>query len=98
MYNEHILDKIDTKILKAIYEKNHTSSVDPIGLIEELKISDEELGDRLELMEKEYVNIIKGSSAPGQSLSNGITVVSLTAKGRQLLRDNELISYEEVKS
>lgn len=100
MYNEHILDKMDTKILKAIYKKSHVSSINPIGFIKELTISDEELADRLELMEKEFVNIIKGSSPSGQSLTNGITAVSLTAKGRQLLRDNELISNdnEEVKS
>jgi hypothetical protein len=55
-------------------------------------ISDEEMGDRLEIMDEEgYVRIARGTYALGLSLLNGINNVGLAAKGRQILRDKKLV-------
>ncbi len=86
------MDDMDVEILKAIYEKSHNSLVAPLFLIEAYCISDEEMGDRLEIMDENgYVRVARGTYAPGMSLLNGINNVGLTAKGRQLLRDKKLI-------
>jgi hypothetical protein len=86
------MDEIDVEILKAIYEKSHNSLVAPLFLIENFSISDEEMGDRLEIMDEDrYVKVARGTYTPGMSLLNGINNVGLTAKGRQILRDKKLI-------
>ena len=60
--------------------------------MEKFGISDEEVGDRLEIMDDEgYVKVAKGTYAPGLSLLNGINYVGIGAKGRQNLRDKRLI-------
>ncbi len=83
---------MDVGILKAIYEKSHNSLIAPFFLIEMFNISDEEMGDRLEIMDDDgYVRIARGTYAPGLSLLNGINNVGLTAKGRQILRDKKLV-------
>ncbi len=86
------MDDKDVEILKAMYEKSHNSLVGPLFLIEKFSISDEEIGDRLEIMDEEgYVKVARGTYAPGMSLLNGINNVGLAAKGRQILRDKKLI-------
>ncbi len=86
------MDDMDVEILKAIYEKSHSSLVAPLFLIEMFSISDEEMGDRLEIMDEDrYVRVARGTYAHGMSLLNGINNVGLTAKGRQILRDKKLI-------
>ena len=86
------MDDIDVGILKAIYEKSHNSLIAPLFLIEMFSISDEEIGDRLEIMDEGgYVKVARGTYAPGMSLLNGINYVGIAAKGRQLLRDKKLI-------
>jgi len=86
------MDEMDVEILKAIYEKSHNSLVAPLVLMEKFSISDEEMGDRLEIMDEDrYVRVARGTYAPGMSLLNGINNVGLTAKGRQILRDKKLI-------
>jgi hypothetical protein len=86
------MDDKDVEILKAIYERSHNSLVGPLFLIEKFSISDEEIGDRLEIMDEDgYVKVARGIYAPGMSLLNGINNVGLAAKGRQILRDKKLI-------
>ena len=86
------MDDKDVEILKSIYEKSHNSLVGPLFLIEKFSISDEEIGDRLEIMDEDgYVKVASGTYAPGMSLLNGINNVGLAAKGRQILRDKQLI-------
>ena len=86
------MDDKDIEILKAIYMKSHNSLVAPLFLIEKFSISDEEIGDRLEIMDEDgYVKVAKGTYAPDLSLLNGINNVGLTAKGRQILRDKKLL-------
>jgi len=78
------MDDKDVEILKAIYEKSHNSLVGPLFLIEKFSISDEEIGDRLEIMDEDgYVKVSRGTYAPGMSLLNGVNNVGLAAKGRQ---------------
>jgi len=86
------MDDIDVEILKAIYEKSHSSLITPLYLMEKFCISDEEIGDRLEIMDEDgYVKVARGAYAPGMSLINGINYVGIAAKGRQILRDKKLI-------
>jgi hypothetical protein len=86
------MDEMDIEILKAIYEKSHNSLVAPLFLVEMFSISDEEMGDRLEIMDEDgYLRVARGTYAPGMSLLNGINNVGITAKGRQILRDKKLI-------
>jgi len=86
------MDGIDVEILKVIYEKSHNSLIAPLFLIETFCISDEEIGDRLEIMDEDgYVKVARGTYSPGMSLLNGINYVGIAAKGRQLLRDKKLI-------
>jgi hypothetical protein len=86
------MDDIDVEILKVIYEKSHNSLIAPLFLIEKFCLSDEEIGDRLEIMDEGgYVKVAKGTYAPGMSLLNGINYVGIAAKGRQSLRDKKLI-------
>ena len=86
------MDDKDVEILKAIYEKSHNSLVGPLFLIEKFSISDEEIGDRLEIMDEDgYVKVARGTYAPGMSLLNGVNNVGLAAKGRQILSDKKLI-------
>lgn len=86
------MDDIDVEILKAIYEKSHSSLITPLYLMEKFCISDEEIGDRLEIMDEDgYVKVARGAYAPGMSLTNGINYVGIAAKGRQILRDKKLI-------
>jgi len=86
------MDDKDVEILKVIYEKSHNSLVGPLFLIEKFSISDEEIGDRLEIMDEDgYAKVARGTYAPGMSLLNGINNVGLAAKGRQILRDKKLI-------
>jgi hypothetical protein len=86
------MDDIDVEILKVIYEKSHNSLIAPLFLIEKFCLSDEEIGDRLEIMDEDgYVKVAKGTYAPGLSLLNGINNVGIAAKGRQILRDKKLI-------
>jgi hypothetical protein len=64
----------------------------PLFLIEKYGISDEEVGDRLEIMDEDgYVKVARGTYSPGMSLLNGINYVGIAAKGRQILRDKKLI-------
>jgi len=86
------MDDKDVEILKAIYEKSHNSLVGPLFLIEKFSVSDEEIGDRLEIMDEDgYVKVARGTYAPGMSLLNGINNVGLAAKRRQILRGKKLI-------
>jgi hypothetical protein len=86
------MDETDMEILKSIYIKSHNSLVGPLFLVEKFSISDEEMGDRLEIMDEDgYVKVARGTYTPGLSLLNGINNVGLTAKGRQILRDKKLI-------
>ena len=86
------MDDKDVEILKAIYEKSHNSLVGPHFLIEKFSVSDEEIGDRLEIMDEDgYVKVARGTYAPGMSLLNGINNVGLAAKRRQILRGKKLI-------
>ena len=86
------MDDIDVEILKAIYEKSHSSLIAPLFLIEKFCISEEEIGDRLEIMDKDgYVKVARGTYTPGMSLLNGINYVGIAAKGRQILRDKKLV-------
>ena len=86
------MDDMDVEILKAIYEKSHSSLITPLYLMEKFCISDEEIGDRLEIMDEDgYVKVARGAYAPGMSLINGINYVGIAAKGRQILRDKKLI-------
>jgi len=86
------MDDIDVEILKAIYEKSHSSLITPLYLMEKFCISDEEIGDRLEIMDEDgYVKVARGTYAPGMSLLNGVNYVGIAAKGRQILRDKKLI-------
>jgi hypothetical protein len=86
------MDDIDVEILKVIYEKSHNSLIAPLFLIEKFCLSDEEIGDRLEIMDEDgYVKVAKSTYAPGMSLLNGINYVGIAAKGRQILRDKKLI-------
>ena len=86
------MDDMDVEILKIIYEKSPNSLIAPLFLIEKFGISDEEIGDRLEIMDEDgYVKVARGAYAPGMSLINGINYVGIAAKGRQILRDKKLI-------
>ena len=86
------MDDKDVEILKAIYEKSHNSLVGPLFLIEKFSMSDEEIGDKLEIMDEDgYIKVARGTYAPGMSLLNGVNNVGLAAKGRQILRDKKLI-------
>ncbi len=86
------MDDIDVGILRAIYEKSHNSLIAPLFLIEMFSVSDEEIGDRLEIMDEDgYVKVARGTYAPGMSLLNGVNYVGIAAKGRQILRDKKLI-------
>ncbi len=86
------MDDMDVVILKAIYEKSHNSLIAPLFLIEKFGISDEEVGDRLEIMDEDgYVKAARGTYSPGMSLLNGINYIGIAAKGRQILRDKKLI-------
>ena len=86
------MDETDVEILKAIYEKSHSSLIAPLFLMEKFGVSDEEIGDRLEIMNDEgYVKVAKGTYTHGLSLLNGINYVGIAAKGRQTLRDKKLI-------
>ncbi|MGE5373389.1 MAG: hypothetical protein ACM3KS_00250 [Phycisphaerales bacterium] len=86
------MDDIDVGILKAIYVKSHSSLIAPLFLLEMFNISDEEMGDRLEIMDGAgYVRAARGTYVPNLSLLNGIDNVGLTAKGRQILRDKKLV-------
>ena len=86
------MDDTDVEILKVIYEKAHNSLIAPLFLIEKFSISDEEIGDRLEIMDEDgYVKVARGTYAPGMSLLNGVNYVGIAAKGRQILRDKKLI-------
>ena len=86
------MDDTDVEILKVIYEKSHNSLIAPLFLIEKFSISDEEIGDRLEIMDEDgYVKVTRGTYAPGMSLLNGVNYVGIAAKGRQILRDKKLI-------
>jgi RIO-like serine/threonine protein kinase len=83
------MDEMDVEILKAIYEKSHNSLVAPLFLIEMFSISDEEMGDRLEIMDEDrYVRVARGTYAHGMSLLNGINNVGLTARSRTCLTEN----------
>ena len=86
------MDDMDVEILKAIYEKSHNSLIAPLFLAEKFCLSDEEIGDRLEIMDEDgYAKVARGTYAPGMSLLNGINNVGIAAKGRQILRDKKLI-------
>lgn len=86
------MDERDVEILKAIYEKSHNSLIAPLFLIEKFCLSDEEIGDRLEILDEDgYVKVARGTYTPGMSLLNGINNVGIAAKGRQILRDRKLI-------
>jgi hypothetical protein len=86
------MDDIDVGILRAIYEKSHSSLISPLFLIEKFCLSDEEIGDRLEIMDEDgYVKVARGAYTPGMSLLNGVNYVGIAAKGRQILRDKKLI-------
>ncbi len=86
------MDDVDVEILKSIYEKSHNSLIAPLFLVEKFCLSDEEIGDRLEIMDEDgYVKVARGTYAPGMSLLNGINNVGIAAKGRQILRDKKLI-------
>ncbi len=86
------MDESDVEILKAIYEKSHNSLIAPLFLIEKFCLSDEEIGDRLEILDEDgYVKVARGTYTPGMSLLNGINNVGIAAKGRQILRDKKLI-------
>jgi hypothetical protein len=86
------MDDMDVEILKVIYEKAHSALIAPLFLIEKFCVSDEEIGDRLEIMDEDgYVKVARGAYTPGMSLSNGINYVGIAAKGRQILRDKKLI-------
>jgi hypothetical protein len=61
-------------------------------LVEKFCVSDEEIGDRLEIMDGEgYLQVAKGAYTPGMSLLNGINYVGIAAKGRQILREKKSI-------
>jgi len=52
------MDDIDVGIIKAIYEKSHSSLIAPLYLIDKFCLSDEEIGDRLEIMDEEgYIKV-----------------------------------------
>jgi hypothetical protein len=86
------MDDMDVEILKAIYEKAHYSLIAPLFLVETLCISDEEIGDRLEIMDRDgYLIVTRGIPIPDISLLNGINYVRIATKGRQILRDIKLI-------
>ena len=86
------MDDMDVESLKVIYEKSHNSLIAPLFLIEKFCVSDEEIGDRLEIMDEDgYVKVAKGAYSSGMSLLNGINYVGIAAKGRQILRDKKLI-------
>ena len=86
------MDDTDVEILKVIYEKAHNSLIAPHFFIEKFSISDEEIGDRLEIMDEDgYVKVTRGTYAPGKSLLNGVNNVGITAKGWRILRDKKLI-------
>ena len=86
------MDDMDVEILKVIYEKSHNSLIAPLFLIEKFCVSDEEIGDRLEIMDEDgYVQVAKGAYSSGMSLLNGINYVGIAAKGRQILRDKKII-------
>jgi hypothetical protein len=86
------MDDMDVEILKVIYEKSHNSLIAPLFLVETFCVSDEEIGDRLEIMDGEgYLKVAKGAYTPGMSLLNGINYVGIAAKGRQILREKKSI-------
>ena len=59
------MDDMDVEILKAIYEKSHNSLIAPLFLMEKFCVSDEEIGDRLEIMDEEgYLKVAKGAYTP----------------------------------
>jgi hypothetical protein len=86
------MDDMDVEILKIIYEKSPNSLIAPLFLIEKFGISDDKIGDGLEIMDEDgYVKVSRGTYASGLSLLNGINYVGIAAKGRQILRDKKLI-------
>ncbi len=63
------MDERDVEILKAIYEKSHNSLIAPLFLIDKFCLSDEEMGDRLEILDEDgYVKVARGTYTPGMSL------------------------------
>jgi hypothetical protein len=82
------MDEEDVKkILKAIYEVSHIVFVSPLFLIKKLNISDEKIGDWLEILaKKRYVEVKRDTFVPGISLSNGINKVRITRYGTEFLR------------
>lgn len=84
------MDDTDIKILQAIKEKASDRFVNALPLVNNFKISEEELGDRLWMLDdSRYIEAAGkgGTTAPGMTLSNGIHNVRLTAYGRQYLRE-----------
>ena len=67
------MDDTDVQVLKAIYEQSHRSLVAPLFLMEMFDISDEEMGDRLEIMDEDRrIRASRGTYALGLSRLNGI--------------------------
>jgi len=88
----------DLRILKAL-PMSGRSFFPVFQALGKLGIDDVELGDRLELLAKKgLVQVVGlgGSYAPGMTLSNGIHDVGLTAKGRQLIREEPKESMDDI--
>jgi hypothetical protein len=87
------VDNVDLKILQAIKEKASDRFVNALPLVNDLRMSEEELGDRLWMLDDSgFINAAGkgGTTAPGMTLSNGIHNVRLTANGRQFLRRSDI--------
>ncbi|MDD1758268.1 MAG: hypothetical protein LUQ22_06000 [Methanotrichaceae archaeon] len=85
------VDEIDLRILREIYVKSSRDSIPPKPLIKAVGIDEQQLADKLEILEKGGYVKTKGDSANDHSLCNGIYLVMLTAEGRELLRKRKEI-------
>lgn len=84
-------EETDIRILKAL--SGFGRSYTPVfQALRGLGIEEVELGDRLDMLaESGYIQVLKGTYAPGMSLRNGINNVGITAKGRMFLRKNGML-------
>jgi DNA-binding MarR family transcriptional regulator len=85
------IDELDLKILKAIYVKSNQDYIQPKLLIKEVGITEQRLGDKLDILEKNYFVKNEWGSGSSQTLQNGIYNVKLTSEGRELLRKHKKI-------
>ncbi len=82
-----IIDEIDEKILKAIYDRSLTGWVFSVNVKRALRLEKKVLLDRFtRLKEFGYINTQSGSRKEGHlTLKNGLNQIQLTDLGRSFL-------------